>query len=179
MTTKLPLHEWYIVLIFCLILLALAGFALVRPKSPPPLVPLPLISEEITVLQVKIEGQVAKPGLYRLPLHTTLKELLKQAEPLASADLSQLNWRRRLRNGQTIHIPKRYSITIHLTGAVEQPGPLEILSGTRYCELADQLLALPNADLKAMRKRTSFVQEGECIEVPFQRKGQKKGKKGI
>jgi hypothetical protein len=176
MTTKLPLHEWYIVLIFCFILLALAGFALVRPKSTPPHAPLPSISEEVTVLQVKIEGQIAKPGLYRLPLHATIKELLKQAEPLDSADLSQLNWRKRLRNGQTIHIPERHLIIIHLTGAIEQPGPLEILSGTRYCELADQLSALPDADLKAIRNKKSFVKEGECIDIPFKKNKKKKSK---
>lgn len=174
MTTKLPLHEWVIVLLFCLILLALTGFALVRPKPlPPSSVPLPSISEEATVLQIKIEGQVSKPGLYRLPLNATMKKLLEQAEPLASADLSQLNWRRRLCNGQTIQIPERHPIIIHLTGAIEQPGPLEILSGTRYCELADQLPALTDADLKAMRKKKSFVQEGECIDVPFKRKRKK------
>lgn len=176
MPIKLALHEWYIVLIFCFILLALAGFALVRPKPTLPPVPLPPVSEEMTVLQIKIEGQVAKPGLYRLPLHATMKELLEQAEPLASADLSQLNWRRRLRNGQTIHIPERRLMTIHIVGAVEQPGPLEILSGTRYCDLADELPALPDADLKAILKKKSFVQEGECIEVPYQKKRKKREK---
>lgn len=174
MTTKLPLHEWYIVLIFCLILLALAGFALVRPKLIPPFAPPPPISDEVTVLQVKIEGQVVKPGLYRLPLHATLRELLIQAEPLASADLSQLNLRRRLRNNQTVHVPERYIMTVYLTGAIEQSGPLEILSGTRYCDLVDELSVLPNADLQTIRKKKSFIPKGDCINIPFQNKEKKK-----
>lgn len=175
MKTKLPLHEWYIVLIFCLILLVLAGFGLASPKANLPIAPIISIPEEgNTVLQIKVEGHVIKPGLYRLPLHATLKELLEQAEPLASADLSELNFRRRLRDGQIIHIPKRHPITIHITGAVEYSGSMEILSGTRYCDLVDDLPSLPEADLTVMRKKKSFIQEGECIDVPSKNKKKKK-----
>lgn len=176
MTTKLPVHEWCIILLFCLILLVLAGFAFGRSKpvidttmlAPPP---------PITALQVKIEGQVAHPGSYQLPLHATLKQLLEQAQPLPSADLSQLNWRRKLRDGQTLHIPERRLMTINVAGAVQQPGPLQILSGTRCCELVDQLQVLPEADLTALRKKRSFLQEGDLIEVPIKKKGKRKKNK--
>lgn len=180
---KLPLHEWIIVLLFCFILLLLAGFALGRPKAQPPYIEPPPLKfnpisfqkpKKATALQVKIEGEVTYPGHYRLPLHATVKELLEQAEPLASADLSQLHWRRRLRQDQTVRIPKRHLITIQISGAVKHQGPLEIFSGTRFCELADQLTVLPDADLKAMRKKRSFVQEGAHIEIPFQKKSKKK-----
>ncbi len=173
MTAKLPIHEWCIILLFCLVLLALAGFALHRPK--PAFKTSSLPPESIaTVLEVRIEGQVAKPGLYRLPLNAKLKDLLEQAQPLSSADLSQLNWRRKLRNGQLLHIPERRLITIQLAGAARQPGPLVILSGTRCCELVNQLQILPEADLNAIRKRKCFLQEGDCIEIPI--KGRKKEK---
>lgn len=162
--SKLPLHEWCIILLFCSIILLLAGFALSHQKHMPPAV---LPSEPtVTVLQVKIEGQVAKPGLYRLPIHTSLKELVEQAQPLPLADLSQLKWRRQLRDGQTIHIPERHWITIQIAGEVQQPGPLKILSGTRCCELADRLLISPKGDLKLIRQRKRFLQEGDLVEVP-------------
>lgn len=167
MTTKLPVHEWCVILLFCLILLALAGFALGRPKSIPAAIALPSPSPaSVNVLQVKIEGQVAKPGFYRLPLNATLKQLLDQAQPLSSADLSQLNWRRKLRDGQILRVPERHPITIYIAGAVQEPGPLQILSGTRYCELVDQLQVLLDADLKALSKKKGFVQEGDLIKVP-------------
>jgi hypothetical protein len=173
--TKLPVHEWCIVLLFCLILLVLAGFALGRSKPIPVSIPLPK-QAPVTVLEVKIEGQVAKPGLYRLPLHATVNELLKQAEPLPSADLSQFHGKRKLRNEQTLYIPERHLITIQVTGAIMQPGYLQILSGTRYCELADQLQILPEADLKAIRKKKSFIREGDSIEIPIKRKNTEKSK---
>lgn len=174
MTTKLPLHEWCIIVLFCLVLLALAGFAWGRPKpvmNTPALPPVPLVA----VLQIKVEGQVAKPGKYSLSLDTTLKQLLEQVQPLPSADLSKLNTRRKLRDGQTLHVPERHTITIQLAGAVQQPGPLKILSGTRCCELADQLQVLPDADLKPIRKRRGFIQEGDRIEVPLKKSPKKKG----
>jgi DNA uptake protein ComE-like DNA-binding protein len=175
MITRLPIHEWCIILLFCLILLALAGFAFNRTKSISPPVTLAPISP-VTDLQVKIEGQVANPGLYRLPLKSTLKQLLEQAQPLSTADLSQLNGRRKLRDGQTIHIPERHLITIQIAGAVEQPGSLQILSGTRCCELTEQLHVLPDADLRALSKKRSFVKEDMLIEVPFKKKRKEKKK---
>jgi len=163
---KLTLHEWSIVILFCLILLTITGFAIGRSKSSPPVVKSLRNLHEITALQVNIEGEVGKPGFYRLPLDATLNDLLIQAEPFASADLSELNWRRKLRDNERIYIPARHLITIQLKGAVEEPGSMEILSGTRYCHLVDLLPLLPNADVKGMRKRRSFVFEGDCVEVP-------------
>lgn len=165
MPAKLPFHEWCMILLFCAILLTLAGFALGGQKQIPAPPPTPEI--KATVLQVKVEGQVAKPGLYSLPPNTSLKELVKLVEPLPSADLSQLRWRCRLRDGQTIHIPERQWITIQVTGAVQESGPLKILSGTRWCELtAEQLQVSSNADMKSLRRKRRFLKEGDLIEVP-------------
>lgn len=174
MTTKLPVHEWCIILLFCSILLALAGFAWGRPKSVIDSIALAPQSSLAKVLQIKIEGQVAKPGLYYLPLRATLKELFEQAQPLPSADLSQFKGRRKLRDGQTIFVPERHFITIQIAGAVRQPGSLKILSGTRYSELADQLEILPEGDLKPILRKKSFVHEGDCIRVPSKKKRQTK-----
>lgn len=163
MPSKLPLHEWCIILLFCAILLVLAGFALGHQKNIPSSGA--HTEPQATPLQVKIEGQVAKPGVYRLPINTTLKELVEQAQPLPTADLSQLKWRRQLRDEQTIHIPERKWITIQIIGAVKQPGPMRILSGTRCGELIDQLQMLPDADIKAFSKRKRYLQEGDIVEV--------------
>jgi SLBB domain len=173
MSAKLPLHEWCIIFLFCAILLVLAGWALRGPKQMP-LPPAPPV--EAAVLQIKIEGQVENPGYYRLPLHASLKDALEQARPLPTADLSQISWRRKLRDGQTLHIPERHPITIQLTGAVLNPGPLQIMSGTRCCELPDELNVLPEADVRPIRRKRHFLQDGEVIEVPIQkkRKGNKK-----
>ncbi len=177
MSTNLPWHEWLIISLFCSILAILAGMALWRhPNNHYEKMP-SLPEPKVTVLQVKVEGAVANPGNYRLPLNATLKELLKQAHPLPQADLSQLKWRRKLRNGQTIYVPERVWITIYLEGAVKQTGPVKILSGTRWQELADQLEFLPEADLKSIRKKQRFLQDGELIIIASKRVKNKKTQK--
>jgi len=176
MSNKLPLHEWCIIVLFCFILLSLGAIAMLRQK---PVMAAALPSENITevpVLLIRVEGQVAKPGLHRLPLTAKLKQLLDEVQPLPTADLSQLNYRKRLRDGQTVIIPERKKITIQISGAVQSPGNLEILSGTRCCELADQIQALPDADLKAMKRKRRYIQDGDLVEVPFQKKKSKKKK---
>lgn len=174
MTTKLPLHEWCIILLFCLILLVLSAFALRGEKT---------ISASRTAqppaneLEIKIDGEVAKPGAYTLPIKSSLKELLAQAQPLPTADLSQLNGRRKLRDGQEIHVPKREWISIQIVGMVPDPGTKQILSGTRIYELASQLQVLPEADMKAMSRRKRYLYEGDVVEVPAKKVAYKDTKK--
>ena len=120
---------------------------------------------------------MANPGLYQLPLKSTLKELLEKAQPLPTADLSKVSGRRRLRDKQTVRIPERQWITIEIAGMVQQPGPMKILSGTRMHELAAELQVLPEADMKSLKKRRSFLNEGDIVEVPAKKtKGSPKKK---
>lgn len=168
--SHLPVHEWCIIVLFCLILLALAGFALGRSKKGEDPIHSPLAEMPVALLEIKVEGAVVKPGVYRMPLSASLKDVLDQAELLPSADQSKLKWNRKLRHEQTIRIPERTWITIYIEGAVTQPGSLQILSGTRGQELADQLDVLPEADLKALRKKRQFLQQGDTITIPIKKK---------
>lgn len=165
---KLPVYEWTIILLFSAILVVLSAFALLRSKPTPSDYVLPSIPPS-TFIEVWVSGQVADPGLYKLPLKCTLKYLLELAIPLESADLSELNYRRKLHDGQKIHIPERVLITIYVSGAVEEEGAVQVLSGTRYNELGKQLKMLPDADLKTINQKTRFVKEGETILIPFKK----------
>ena len=166
------MHEWCIILLFCLILLSLSALAFMRKTSTLPInsAAMSAKSAHPVYLEVKIGGEVLKPGTYQLPPKATLRELLEQAEPLLSADLSAINSRRRIRDGETFHIAKRRPILIQVIGAVEEPGAVEILSGTRCCELAQQLKSTPEADLRAIRKKKAFLKEGDIIEIPSRKK---------
>lgn len=176
MSFRLPFYEWLIISLFCSLLLILASFAFLgrsRAYSSPPQSIVP--ETPITHLEIKVEGAIAHPGVYRLPLNSSLKELLAQAEPLPSADLSELSWRKKLRDQQTLVIPEKREITVYIDGSVKQPGVIKILSGTRCQELIAQLDLLPEADVRVLKKKRKFVQEGECIYIPVKvKKGKKK-----
>lgn len=185
MSLKLPLYEWCIILLFCAILLMLAGFVALGRIHSKTLVPINLAESQIhlsselqeTMIDVKIDGQVAKPGPYHIRIGTSLKELVEQAQPLTTADLSQLKWRKKLRDGQHIHVPERIWIMIQIEGAVRQPGKMKILSGTRLCELADQLQVLPEADLKSISTKKRFLHEGDVVKVALKKVKGQKGRK--
>lgn len=170
MKNRLSLQEWAIVSLFSLVLLALSAFALLRPSwgSHTSLPPAPTSHH----IQVTINGAVANPGPHTLPLRATMKQLLAIAEPLPVADLSDLNFRRKLRDGQTIYVPERYPIVIGLTGAIRDSGERQILSGTRLSELVDQLELLPEADIKSLKKKKGYVRRGDTVHIPS--KGEKK-----
>lgn len=177
MSSRLPFYEWLIICLFCSLLLVLASFAFLgrTPVYSSLSVELPLSEIPLSHLEIKVEGAVAHPGVYRLPLNTSLKELMAQAELLPTADLSELPWRKKLRDQQTITVPERREITIYIDGAVKQPGAMQILSGTRCQELIDQLDLLPEADLRTLKRKRQFLQEGGCLYIPTKvKKGKRK-----
>jgi SLBB domain len=175
---KLPVHEWCIVILFCCILFTLAAYAFLGKQKPVSSLArhshftnpeniehhstIPL--EQIKIY-VTIEGEVARPGIYELAAETTMKELFALAEPRPQADLSSFNTKKKLKDGQKIRIYEKRWIRIELTGAVESPGPQQVLSGTRVCDLPDQFQLLPEADRSALKKKKRLLQEGDSIKV--------------
>lgn len=165
MQPKLPLYEWVIVLLFCSILLLLSFFS-VFGSSSRQIVPETLSKSSIFLdLQVSIEGAVAQPGTYELPLKSSVEDLLKIAQPLPIADLSRLNKHRKLIDGQVVRIPEKKWITIYLEGEVENPGAFQLLSGTRCYELIDQLDFKPEADKNHLKRMRRYLKEGETVKI--------------
>lgn len=172
MTPKLPFFEWCIIVLFCAIVALLACFALLRkPSYPPSKIITQELNPSITQLQVTITGEVFRPGTYELDVNTTLKDLIELADPLPSADLSKVNSRRKLYDGQSVYVPPKTPLTITILGAVQNPGTLQIMSGTRVYELANQIAFLPEADIQFIRTKRRYLKEGDIINVPS-----KKGK---
>lgn len=170
---RLPFHEWSIIILFCAILLSLAAHAFLgRGKITIPAEFTRDVKKENSLdeqIQVKVIGEVQKPGLYEISSTSTLKNLLDLVQPLPTADLSQLKWRRKLRNGQTIRVLKGNPITIRVTGAVQEPCSLEILSGTRVCELADRIAFTSESDVKAFTQKKRYLHDGDEVNVPFKK----------
>jgi protein involved in polysaccharide export with SLBB domain len=169
MTSRLFYYEWCVVVLFCIILLILAFLAFKRPSQP-----LPLVAISKNFLEVEIQGAVEKPGIYRLPTNSATKELIEQAQLLPNADISQIKWKRKLYDGQTVRILEKTLLTVYIEGAVKRPGKYQIESGTRWQELVDQVEFLPDADLTSLRKKRQFLREGNRVTIP---KGLNKPKK--
>lgn len=170
MTAKLRTYEWCVILLFCSIMLVLASYATIRSKPVMDSLPLPPLPAPSQQIQITVIGEVVHAGLHYLPQGSKMQNVLDLVQPLPSADLSQLNYRRRLRDGQTVQIPQRQKMTIQISGAVKSPGSIEMLSGTRYCDWIPQLEVLPEADISKLKKRKGFIQNGVSIEIPVKKK---------
>lgn len=88
-----------------------------------------------TELVVQLDGEVARPGLYRLPAGSRVADAVDAAGgPTDQADLTGLNRARLLRDGDRVSVPSRPA-----GGATPQAAPgLDLNTAS-----ADQLEALP------------------------------------
>lgn len=175
-TSFLFVHEWMIVILFCLLLCILAILAYSRQPSSFTSSKSYQQLQITPLLKIKIEGAVAKPALYQLPKGSLLIEAITLAEPLAAADLSFLKANDRLEQNQTVIVPEKKWITIYVQGAVEGPGLLEVLEGTSYEDLLDLLSFLPDADYRALKKKKKRLREGETVQISFKQTAIKKAK---
>lgn len=179
MKNRIPSYEWLIVIVFVSIVLVLSIVALTRTvRNEADEQSLPQ-QEKRNELTIKVEGEVAEPGVYYFPPKTTMKQLLTKVQLLPSADLSEFKGRKKLRDGQTVRFSKRHPIVIEIKGAVKEPGKKEILSGTRVHELVNELELLPNADVRRLEKQTHFLKEGEVVYVLEKGEKLKKRKKQV
>lgn len=73
--------------------------ALIPPSSPPEAAP--------SEIFVHVAGEVANPGLYRLPTGARVADALEKARPLSAADLDAVNLAAPLMDGQKITVPRQ------------------------------------------------------------------------
>lgn len=120
----------------------------------------------VTLTTVKIEGCVQRPGTYEFPIGTPLKEILRKARPDRFADLRSIDFEAVLVSTLELTIPKLECLKISVTGAVAKNEILEVLPGTKLCQLKSKIALAENADCTFLKQRRLLV-DGEVIEVPF------------
>lgn len=161
-------HEWIVVFSLVLLMAAITfvthrhWFA-IQPKH---------YSEPHYVydqkIQVRIEGAVELPGTYELGKGAKVEDLLFLAKPAVNADLKKIVLTRKVRDGQTIHVPILEYITIYLEGAVERSGAFIVPKGTFLEDLLGLVRFSEGADLGKMRGKKR-LKEGEIVKVAFQK----------
>ncbi len=167
MNTKLFAHEWLAVITIVAAAIGLSGLALLDeepPTSSPRSQPL-----SVSTISVTIRGAVAQPGRYEVPAGAIVDDLLTLASPLPSADLRRLNRQSSLRNGRDIVVSEYPTITVFLTGAVEEEGPVKLKRGTLMQDLLQYGSFRKDADTSALNKRRR-LKDQQVIDVPSVKK---------
>lgn len=80
--------------------------------------------------RVKIEGAVAKPGVYLVLPGTPLKTIIKKSSPMPYADLKKICMEERIEHSLNIEVETLNEINVTING--EQ---LSVPPGTRVCQL--------------------------------------------
>lgn len=166
---KLPVHEWIMIVLFCGVLITLSGIAFSRQSSERRIDVSLLEQAKPSVLHVSVSGAVLNPGRIELPPGSTVRDLLDKVGVLPEADLSRFRMHGKVKRGQRIVVPERVWITVILEGAIENPGPFKILSGTRCGELISLLDLPPEANVVGLKKLRRYLKEGEVVTIPFKK----------
>lgn len=164
MKTQLFPHEWLAIasiLAFIMVVLALSqNDATIMPTS---IAPSHKVGRQS--ITVTIRGAVHHPGEYELPVGSLVTDLLKLAEPLPNANLKRINTQSKLRNGRDIWIGEYPLITVYITGAVAQPGPVTTRKGTTVGQLLQSIQLNADADVTAL-PLDKRLQEQQQLVVP-------------
>lgn len=166
-TPQLYVHEWLAVVAIVGFLLLLTLIVIFRGGNSHLLIE--KSDEKLHYLKPQtvnfyVDGAVAKPGSYQVKVGTLIKDVIAMAEPLPEADLRKIRPTSKVRNGQSCTVSAQPTITIHISGAVEEEGPLTIPKRTRLCDITQHARLKSTADLeKINRKRYLKDNENVCI----------------
>ncbi len=165
--THLPLHEWFIVLFILALISSLALISWISSKGAEKKISELLPQKEhVKEITVQIDGEVRYPGTYKFPAGVPLKRMLKKVCLLKYANISEFDCNKRFFYSCQILIPKLEKITVFITGAVKNPGPLELPLGSRFKDLQNQVILTEEVRSKeAIFKSNRYLKQGEVIEI--------------
>jgi hypothetical protein len=123
--------------------------------------PFMLVNPEVAV---NVEGAVESPGSYRLKKGSLVKEAIALAKLMPDADMRKIKLEAKIRPGKKIHVPKIQMLTIHLQGAVEECGSLQVPKGTRLNDLVKIAKFHADASLETLQKKR-LLKNNETIYV--------------
>jgi hypothetical protein len=123
-------------------------------------------------VDIIVKGAVDYPGVYRLPLQMSMKDVLNIASIQSNADVGRYKMDRIVKRGRVIHVPHRKMIAIHLKGAVKNAGTIFVPKGTRLMDLKELMVFEDDADKKMLEKKRVLRAE-DIVEVPLSTKGTK------
>ena len=112
-----------------------------------------------------MRGCVKKPDVYQVPKGTSLRAILRKARPEVLANLQDLPMDRILEESCLIEVPAFEKIWVQIQGAVEENISLELVAGSRLCEIKGKVALRPDADPRFLKRRR-LLKNGEIITMP-------------
>lgn len=123
-------------------------------------------------VEILVLGAVKYPGIYILPNHPTLEDVLTIAQADKDVNARQYILNKLVSRGRIIKVSKKEYYTIKVQGAVKEPVTLTLPKGTLLNELSS-LVELEGGDEAYLNKKRK-IRPNEIIKIPS-----KKDLKGI
>ncbi len=158
-------HEWLTIIAIALGLVLLAFLSL-NNNEPNPLASIEEPRDQTSQVQVWVDGEVSHPGAHKLPKGSTIEDLLKRVKPLPNADVRRYKPSTKLKDGRHITVRTRPLITVHVSGAVHNEGPIQVPKGSRIEDLIQRLDLKLSADTDGVPRRRK-LNNGEEVHIPF------------
>jgi hypothetical protein len=161
----LDVHEWLAVVIISGFLGMLTFLSWISAESPI------LAATELPLhvldpfIHVNVKGAVGSPGKIKVKKGSTIQEVLELAQVLPEANLKSLKLNRKVRSGQTLNVPTVEMITIHIEGAVNNPGPMTVPKGMMLYQIIQKIESEEGIELPHLKKKRK-VRDQETIRVP-------------
>jgi hypothetical protein len=121
--------------------------------------------ECLSHVTIEVEGEVEHPGLYTVAKGTPVGEILRKARPNRYANLRTIDVEAPIVAEARFNIESLQRLTIHVTGAVTEPMEIEVLPGTRICQLRQRVSLNEDADLSFFKKKR-LLADGEILVIP-------------
>lgn len=115
---------------------------------------------------VVVKGAVGNPGVYHLSSSISMRDLLAIAQVNEDADLRRYNIDQVIQRGRIVNVPSRGVLTVHLTGAVKNPGVIQMPKGSSMQDLLAVVELEDQADRKFLEKKRKLKAD-EIIDVPY------------
>lgn len=115
---------------------------------------------------VVVQGAVSTPGVYHLSSPLSMRDLLSIAQVNEDADLRRYNLDQMIQRGRVVNVPSKGVIAVHITGAVKNPGMIQIPKGSSMQDLLAVVELEDQADKKFLEKKRKLKPD-ETIHVPY------------
>lgn len=144
--------EWLLTFSLVVLLLSLVLIAKIQSSlmNPPEIV--------VRMVEVEVDGAVAKPGLYSIEEGTPFQELFHRVKPHFFADLRGYDLGQPIEADLMLHIEELKELKIEIDGI----GSYSVPIGTRVCDLRKIIPALAGIDKKKFKSQRR-LKEGERI----------------